>query len=110
MENTFLQEKQMALEITLAGMYCKVVDQLAAVYQGADGNGNPGCIPWIEINRPDIERQISQANNQANQTWLDCLNGVKNVEQVKAALVAWYKAYRQGIVAYSEYLSVERGA
>ena len=94
----------------LAGMYCKVVGQLDAAYQGADGRGNPGCIPWIEINRPDLEQQIGQANNQANQAWLDCLSGAKTVEQVRAALVAWYKAYRQGIVAYGEHLSVERGA
>jgi hypothetical protein len=89
----------------LVDLYSKAANPLIGICRKWAEGGHSGCIAWVVQRRPDLGKRIAIIEAAANEAWLDCEEGVGNVEAVKALLSEWYKAYRQAFIAYDEYLN-----
>ncbi|RQD77727.1 MAG: hypothetical protein D5R97_01780 [Candidatus Syntrophonatronum acetioxidans] len=60
----------------------------------------PGAFRWIEKNRPELDREITQAEQALNQTWLQAREGRATLEDFEEALKGYCDAIKVSIKVF----------
>ena len=68
-----------------------------------DQTYSPGAFRWLEENRPDMDRKITEAEQNLNDTWLQAREARATLEDFKRDLGAYVGAIRTGLKEYRRY-------
>jgi len=80
---------------TPATLYQQVADELARSWQ-------PGTRAYIEQHRPELAREIDEAETVGNKTWLAVEDGTGTLATFKQALETWWQANLKAIRAFAD--------